>query len=467
MLPTALASILASRWLNGRPRTWLLLATSVCFYVALDAAALPLMAGVVVASWLGGLIIERRRIGIVLAGVVAATLCPLLLSKYMPWLRLMLDTGQLWNAGDLDSRGVPPGLSFVTLQAIGNVVDVFRRRVTASRSLVDQALFLAFFPQLVAGPIERTEALRPQLEAPCRPSSGVYYEALKLALWGYVMKLVLADTLAGPIEQLLRLPAQEAPAGLLLALPLFSARLYLDFYAYSCIAVALGQLHGVHLTMNFAHPYGATDLGAFWRRWHISLSSWWRDYVYLPLGGRKHGMLRESVAVLIVFLLSGLWHGAGLGFVLWGVCHGVGLLVERAGQSIWGAKHPIGRSPARRLLDAAKTLGTGTFVTACWLPFLASGDRSVPVLIGRLLQAVWELAANTAQLSALVTTHAWVVVLALAGATCAHRMEQWYWRRSQSTRFWMVSDVVLTNLLVVSLLLLGDFGGRTFIYFAF
>jgi D-alanyl-lipoteichoic acid acyltransferase DltB (MBOAT superfamily) len=467
VIPIALASIVGSRRLSGTRRSWLLIVSSVSFYAALDVAALPLMAAVIFTSWMGGRTLERRRGALLLAVVVSATLWPLLLSKYLPWLLHILQSGHVWIVGDLGSRGVPPGLSFVTLQAVGYLVDVSRQRITATHSLRDHALFLAFFPQLVAGPIERTEALRPQLETPRRPSASEYYGALKLALLGYALKLVVADALAEPIERLLRLPAQEAPAGLLFALPLFSSRLYLDFYAYSCIAVALGHAHGVQLTMNFANPYGATSLGDFWRRWHVSLSSWWRDYVYLPLGGRRRGLVRESLAIFVVFLLSGLWHGAGLGFFLWGACHGGGLLVERVCRRAWGARHPPFLEPISSIISGARTLGTVTFVTVCWLPFLTSAERPAPVLFGRMLQAGREVTSTTAHLRTLAEADGWVLVLAVLGALCAHRMEQWYWARPRTFRFWIVSDVAVTNALVLSLLLFGDFGGRTFIYFAF
>lgn len=460
-------SIVASRYLRGTPRLFMLLASSFCFYWTLGARALPLLAAVVAASWVGGRLVSGRHGTHLLAVGVLLTLLPLLYAKYVPWLLVVGGSGDWWYTTDLDGRAIPPGLSFVSLQALGYVVDVHRRRVVPSPTIVHHAIFLAFFPQLVAGPIERAGELQPQLTTPHRPTPADYYSALKLLLWGYVMKLVLADALAGPVEQLLRLPKTEAPAGLLLALCMFSARIYLDFYAYSCIAVALGGLHGVRLTMNFANPYGASSLASFWHRWHVSLSSWWRDYVYISLGGRRLGWVRETAAVLAVFTLSGLWHGAGVGFLMWGVWHGCGLLLERAG-SRWmrfsGCR--IGTS-AQYVVTKLRILVVGAVVGVGWIPFLATGERPFPELVRRIATATSEFDGTGVHLGALLVTYRWEMLLAVGGVTLAHRMERWYWRRDLTSRMSLITDVALTNAFSVALLLFGSFGARSFIYFAF
>ncbi len=465
-LPCALISISAARWLKGRSRTWVLLAASVTFYSALDPIALLSVAAVVLASWAGTVALARRPSFAALGLSIAATLTPLFAAKYWPWLRVGLASGDWWSSADLDSRGVPPGLSFVALQATGCVVDTWRRRISPT-SLRDHALFLAFFPQLVAGPIERAERLRPQLENPEVPDALHLYRASKLLLWGYALKLCVADAIAGPIERWLHLPSAEAPAGLALALPMFSARLYLDFYAYTCIAIAFGMAHGVRLTQNFANPYGAPSLTWFWRRWHISLSSWFRDYVYVPLGGQSRGAARAVAAVLTVFLLSGLWHGAGLGFLLWGLAHGTGLLVERFGQR--ASAHVTFRlSPTKqRVLRGLGVILTFSFVSICWIPFLADREHPVPLLIERLGMIVQDLQDTVTALGRQLADEAWLICLAMFVTATAHRMESWYWSRAPRSRSGVTADLVVTNALVICLLLFGDLGGRTFIYFAF
>lgn len=465
-IPCALISILAARWLSGGLRSWVLLAASVLFYAALDANALAPLGLVVLFSWVTGHLLCRRKSRSLFAITIALTLSPLLVAKYLPWMLECLATGDWWRSADLASRGVPPGLSFVALQATGFLFDVWRGHVYPT-NLRDHALFLAFFPQLVAGPIERADRLMPQLKSPPSPPSSDMYRAAKLLLFGYALKLCIADALAGPIDRWLRLPGADAPAGLVLALPLFSARLYLDFYAYSCIAVAFGMAHGVELTQNFRHPYSASSLTEFWQRWHISLSSWWRDYVYKPLGGRSAGAVRATTAVLIVFILSGAWHGAGLGFLLWGAVHGVGLLAERLGRSALSGFAVSLPAMPRRVLRGLCVATTLTFVSLCWLPFLAAPEQPFPFLVKRLLMALTDASMTAAAASQLLAADWLIVSAAVVVAIGAHRMESWYWRRAPTTSRLVASDLAITNTLVIVLLLFGDFGGRTFIYFAF
>lgn len=459
-------SVAAARWLSGSARPWVLLLSSAAFYTALDARALVAVAFVVLLSWVSAHALVRFRSGIALSVAIFLTLCPLFIAKYVPWIRQLVETGDWWVGASLDSRGVPPGISFVALQAVGLVVDVWRGRCAPS-GLRDHALFLAFFPQLVAGPIERAETLVPQLANPVRPGAVQLYTSGKLLLWGYALKLCIADQIAGPIEQWLRLPAEQAPAGLALALPLFSARLYLDFYAYSCIAVALGMAHGIHLTQNFANPYGAAGVAEFWRRWHISLSAWWRDYVYVPIGGRRRGGWRAVAAVSSVFLLSGIWHGAGVGFLLWGAFHGVAVLLERSAVRMYSAWPLLRRSGVDTWGRPVWVGLTVVFVSVCWLPFLAGPERETPELLGRLAAAFGGGVGTLRHAGQLVAADALIVALAITVTVVAHRMESWYWRRDTATRLRVVADVAITNVLVISLLLFGDFGGRSFIYFGF
>ena len=466
-LPAMVVSIAAMRWLPGAARTWALVVASVAFYSALDVAALLLVAAVVVVSWVGGTLLERRRSRLILTLAILGTLMPLALSKYAPWLVEVYRTGEWWRTSDLGARGVAPGLAFLSLQAIGLLVDIWRGLITAERYVRNHVLFLMFFPQLIAGPIERAASLRPQLLSPARPDADAFYRAGKLLLWGYTLKLCVADALASPIERWLRLPESEAPAGLVLALLLFSARLYLDFYAYSCIAVALGAAHGIRLTQNFQNPFGAGSLTDFWRRWHISLSTWLRDYVYQPLGGRREGVVRGVIAVLVVFLLSGLWHGAGFGFLIWGAFHGIGLVSERAAS--WLSFRTIGPVTylRSRVLHCFGVLATGLFVSLAWLPFLAGPNFSLLLLASRLLNAIAGGLSTFDTAVRLVATDWWMVCLGVTMTAFAHRMEPWYWRRSPSNVRSVAADVVLTNALALSLLLFGSFGGRSFIYFAF
>lgn len=454
--------------MQGRSRTAALLTMSALFYGATSLDALAIVSCVVILSWLGGALVGRNRKTGIAVVVVVTILVPLIGSKYFPWLSGILAGESWWQSSALGERGIPPGLSFVTLQAIGYVVDVRRRLVTPTERLIDHALFLAFFPQLIAGPIERTHALRPQLAAPRRPTGADYYVAAKLILWGYTLKLLLADSLALPIDRLLATSGSLAPAALILGLFLFSARLYFDFYGYSCIAVGLGRAHGVALTMNFEHPYGAVGMAAFWRRWHVSLSTWWRDYVYRPLGGNRGSWPRQAAVVMAVFLLSGLWHGAGIGFLLWGAAHAILLLAERGARVVVNRYDPKALRDWGPLWRPTAALITGAAVTLCWLPFLATPERELPILAARLVDALGDVSVTTRGLAQLASDFRIPIALGALGLLVERPMRAWYWGHPAEMPPRIVTDVLLTNLMIVGLILFGDFGGgQTFIYFAF
>ncbi len=215
---------------------------------------------------------------------------------------------------------LPVGISFYTFQALGYTADVYRGSIKASRNPLRFFTFIAFFPQLVAGPIERASRLLPQFD---RERSFDYREAvdgLSLILKGLFLKVVVADRLAVFVDGVYANPAAAAGLPAVVAVIFFAFQLYTDFYSYSEIARGSAKLLGMDLMLNFRRPYAAASFKEFWKRWHISLSSWFMDYVYIPLGGNRRGAVRKALNVFVVFLLSGLWHGASWTFVAWGFC---------------------------------------------------------------------------------------------------------------------------------------------------
>jgi D-alanyl-lipoteichoic acid acyltransferase DltB (MBOAT superfamily) len=227
---------------------------------------------------------------------------------------------------------LPVGISFYTFQSLSYTIDVYRGRLAPTNSLRDFALFVSFFPQLVAGPIERASALLPRVQRPRHFNLVVARDALVLLSWGFFKKLVIADNV-GTIAN--RVFALNDPSFEILWAGVFAfgIQIYADFSAYSDIARGVARWLGFELMKNFDHPYLATSPSDFWRRWHISLSSWFRDYLYIPLGGSRHGLGRTLANVFVTFVVSGLWHGAAWNFVLWGAFHGLLLMGER----LWGA----------------------------------------------------------------------------------------------------------------------------------
>lgn len=228
---------------------------------------------------------------------------------------------------------LPVGISFFTFQALSYTTDVYRGRLQARRRFLDVATFVAFFPQLVAGPIERASQLLPQIEAPRRFSIDAARTGLLLIGWGFFKKLVVADNVGVIANKVFSLqdPSFEVLWAGVFA---FGLQIYADFSAYSDIARGVARWFGIELMLNFDHPYFARGPQDFWRRWHISLSTWFRDYVYIPLGGSRRGFGRELANIMATFLLSGLWHGASWNFLLWGGYHGLlvvaGRLLQRA-----------------------------------------------------------------------------------------------------------------------------------------
>ena len=320
---------------------------------------------VVALSWLGVLLAGRNMFGmrtafgtLTFVVLLLAQLAPLFYYKY--WFFLL--HGCLGLGVEKPSVLIPMGLSFYTFQKIGFWVDTIRKQAARPRFL-DYLNFCSFFPQIVAGPIEKRESLLPQIQ---KINFKIQFKLLEPALrWiilGFAYKLIIADNL-GLFEGKLRIDPSNAWHVWFESFS-FGMRIYFDFAGYSFIAVGLGMLLGVHLTLNFRCPYWSSDLREFWRNWHVTLGAWLRDYVYLPLGGRKSR--RWIINILIVFLVSGIWHGAGWGFIIWGALHGMGVAFCGIGKP-WTRLGPF------------RWAFTFAYTTAAWLFF---HERD-----GRLLQA--------------------------------------------------------------------------------
>ena len=270
---------------------------------------------------------------------------------------------------------LPVGISFYTFQTLSYVIDVYRGQGEESH-FGYYALFVSFFPQLVAGPIERPGRLLPQLKAERTFSMENLSAGGWLLLEGYFKKVVIADGLAPFVDQVYAAPGEALGPEIVLATVLFGLQIYCDFSGYSGIARGAAQLLGVELTENFRRPYEAASIREFWRRWHISLTSWFTDYVYIPLGGNRKGLPRQVVNLLAVFLLSGLWHGAGWTFLTWGLIHGL----YRAAGAVWEHIRGIPEKECRPWAH----IRTFLLVSFPWLFFRAPSMADVLTLLSRL-----------------------------------------------------------------------------------
>ena len=224
---------------------------------------------------------------------------------------------------------LPVGISFYTFQAVGYTIDVFRKDVKHETNIINYSLFVSFFPQLVAGPIERAKNLLPQFREIKVLTKENLYGGLKLMLWGYFLKLVVADRLGIYVDAIFNNIENHNGSSISLASFLFAFQIYGDFAGYTLIAIGVAKVLGFKLMTNFLRPYFSTSIKSFWSRWHISLSTWFKDYLYIPLGGNKGSNLRTNFNLFITFLISGIWHGANYNFIIWGALHGFYLIVEK------------------------------------------------------------------------------------------------------------------------------------------
>ena len=280
---------------------------------------------------------------------------------------------------------LPLGISFYTLQALGYTIDVFRGKREPEHHLGIFALYVSFFPQLLAGPIERSTSLLPQFREIKIFNAEDTAIGLRLILWGFFKKLVIADRLAVIVDTVYANPMAFDGPTLLMATYLFSIQIFCDFSAYTDIARGIARIMGFELMENFRRPYLAASVSDFWRRWHISLSSWFRDYLYIPLGGNRVARWRRHINLLIVFLVSGLWHGANWTFVLWGLLHGIYLAAELTIKDLLRAvPWPQTWPELSGLKKILKVLCTYHFVIIGWVLFRSKDWDQAVFIFGKI-----------------------------------------------------------------------------------
>ena len=373
-----LPAVLALHWaLPHRLRWALLLASSWLFYFWWEPMAGLLLVAVTAATWLCGLGAARERPPAVrracLAMALGACLGCLGVFKYAGFFAGLIPGGPAWRLL------LPVGISFYTFQALSYVLDVYRGRTAPEGHFGYYALFISFFPQLVAGPIERSGRLLPQLRRERTLSREQLSAGGWLLLTGYFKKAAIADGLAPLVDAVYAAPGQAAGPEIIAATALFGLQIYCDFSGYSDIARGSAGLLGVELMENFQAPYAARSIREFWRRWHISLTAWFTDYVYIPLGGSRRGLPRRCFNIMAVFLLSGLWHGADWTFVAWGGIHGIYQVC-----GVLAARRTGGRTPQGLGTGLLRCAATFSLVTFAWLFFRAQSMADAWLLLSRL-----------------------------------------------------------------------------------
>lgn len=309
---------------------WLLVA-SYYFYMNWDARYVLLLLFSTAVTYLSGIVMDRVRTdGQRKAAVAISFVLNIGVLFFFKYFNFAVDSvnivlryiGVAVPKPDFNLL-LPIGISFYTFQALSYTMDVYRRDITAEWNFFRYALFVSFFPQLVAGPIERSKNLLGQVNQPHQFDYDKMREGLLIMLWGFFLKLVVADRVAIFVNTVYGDYAQYGGVYIIVASVLFAVQIYCDFAGYSTIAIGAAEIMGFQLMENFDCPYFSLSISEFWRRWHISLSSWFRDYLYIPLGGNRRGKFIKYRNLMIVFLVSGLWHGAAGTYVVWGLLHGI------------------------------------------------------------------------------------------------------------------------------------------------
>ena len=365
----------AARLSSGRQlQNLVLLALSYVFYAMWDARWCLLLATITATGLLGGLLLERMesRRRLVLVAVLVVDLGVLGLFKYYQFFADSF-AGLLGGAG-LSADWVtlhlvlPIGISYYVFQNLSYVIDVYRRDIEATTAIVEYATALSFFPQLLSGPITRPRDLLPQLMQRRDFDDERARDGLRQVLWGLTKKMLIADNIGVQVDYVWRNIGSLDGLTLVIAAVLYSVQIYCDFSGYADIAIGTAKLFNLRLSRNFEYPYFSISVRMFWRRWHMTLASWMRDYVYIPLGGNRVGALRRAFNVLVTFLLVGLWHGASWTFVVWGLLHGTYLVIE---SRLRASRRTAAHNAARVWSSVISGVVVFALVTFAWVFFRA------------------------------------------------------------------------------------------------
>jgi alginate O-acetyltransferase complex protein AlgI len=480
-----LSAVLAAYWAMPagwvRPRTWLLLAASFFFYASWNSWLALVVAASATLDWLLALGLDRPpadasaksaceapppgpdrlRRGL-LAVSVAVNLGLLAYFKYAGFflgsLESALRAAGLETAFPTLSVLAPIGISFYTFEAISYTVDVYAGRVRAERSLPNFLLFITFFPHLVCGPIVRARDLLPQIRREKRLHWRRVQVGVELLICGAFKKLAVADRMAEYSDPVFAAPGDFHSGAVRWAVLAYALRIYADFSGYSDMATGAAHLLGFRLTENFRTPYAATSIAEFWRRWHMSLSGWLRDYLFIPLGGSRAGPARTAANLMITMTLGGLWHGASWTFVLWGVYHGLLLVLHRLWRGLCERTAWLDR--AMHTLPAALASAYLTFGAVCvgWVLFRATSLANAEAVLWRLF-AFADGRPQPLAMSGLYCTLAVVAAWHVPGVS-----ESWP-RVSRSLPAAALGFLYAAALFLATLL--RPEGGRAFIYFQF
>lgn len=378
-------TILLYSFVNNKYKRIVLLFASLYFYGSWNVNYIFLILFTAISSFYSGILIDKTsnktKQKIILAFNLIVNFSILFIFKYFYFgVEILNDMKAGINLNNLPKIILPVGISFYTFQSLSYAIDVYRKNTPIERSIFRFILFVTYFPQLVAGPIERSSNLLPQMSN-LKP---IKYENVRsgavLILWGLFKKIVIADRLAISANYIFNNPENSTTFSLIIGTIFFTYQIYCDFSGYSDIAIGVSQLFGIKLMENFRRPYFSKSITEFWRRWHISLSTWFRDYVYIPLGGNRVSTIRWIINTMIVFIVSGIWHGANYTFIIWGGIHGLMLVIEKIA---YGKKINRKYAPAVEFL---RWFATYIIVVIAWIFFRANSVGDATYILEKIFK---------------------------------------------------------------------------------
>jgi D-alanyl-lipoteichoic acid acyltransferase DltB (MBOAT superfamily) len=447
--------------LPHRFRWAFLLAISCYFYMVFRPIYILILAGTIVVDYVAGLFLESttnpRRKKIFLVASIIANVGVLAVFKYYNFindnLTELLGVFHLKNEIPMLRILLPIGLSFHTFQAMSYTIEVYRGKQQAEKHFGMYALYVMFYPQLVAGPIERPQNILHQLKEKVVFNYDHIVSGLKLILWGLFVKVVIADRLSIYVDIVYNSPEHHSAISSLVATLFFTFQIYCDFSGYSSIAIGCAKVLGIDLMINFRRPYMSTSIREFWSRWHISLSTWFRDYLYIPLGGNRVSVYRNMFNLFFVFLVSGLWHGANWTFIIWGALHGLYLMMEIVIDRL---------VPSIKLPRSIRWILNFVLVAIAWVFFRASNFQTAK----QILKNIYTFKPGPLYIgNASYLVYSFFAILFLFAAE--------YNAEKLNNRYaWLYSERKVLRwsaylLLILTLLSIGVFNGGQFIYFQF
>jgi D-alanyl-lipoteichoic acid acyltransferase DltB (MBOAT superfamily) len=447
--------------LPHRFRWAFLLAISCYFYMVFRPIYILILAGTIVVDYVAGLFLESttnpRRKKIFLVASIIANVGVLAVFKYYNFindnLTELLGVFHLKNEIPMLRILLPIGLSFHTFQAMSYTIEVYRGKQQAEKHFGMYALYVMFYPQLVAGPIERPQNILHQLKEKVVFNYDHIVSGLKLILWGLFVKVVIADRLSIYVDIVYNSPEHHSAISSLVATLFFTFQIYCDFSGYSSIAIGCAKVLGIDLMINFRRPYMSTSIREFWSRWHISLSTWFRDYLYIPLGGNRVSLYRNMFNLFFVFLVSGLWHGANWTFIIWGALHGFYLIMEIVFDRL---------VPSIKLPRSIRWILNFVLVAIAWVFFRASNFQTAK----QILKNIYTFKPGPLYIgNASYLVYSFFAILFLFAAE--------YNAEKLNNRYaWLYSERKVLRwsaylLLILTLLSIGVFNGGQFIYFQF